>query len=92
MSSLTWNIYPTKNKLGGFFIHPTLFKGYISNVEFFTSAGKTYIVIGVTYDPVLNTHDVNCIVLGFNENEVNIKPLRQKIIATLQISKYVTSK
>jgi hypothetical protein len=72
VSSLTWNTIPRDDNTGGFFVHQAFFNGYISGVKFFTIYDTTYVVVGVYYDSVLDTHNVNSLVLRFNEDRVDI--------------------
>ncbi|RZC34014.1 uncharacterized protein BDFB_000847 [Asbolus verrucosus] len=77
VSSLTWNTIPRENSPGGFFLHQTFFTGYVSGVKFFTIGGRTYVVIGFYYNPVVDTHDMNCLVLRFNEDKTAIEEIQK---------------
>ncbi|XP_063929204.1 uncharacterized protein LOC135141748 [Zophobas morio] len=77
VSSLTWNLPPRENSTGGFFIHRGFFHGFISGVEFFTIYGRTYVVIGIYYDPVLDTHNADTLVLRFNGDKTELEEIQK---------------
>ncbi|XP_044256902.1 uncharacterized protein LOC123006464 [Tribolium madens] len=77
ISSLTWTVTPYGNNTGGFFIHRGFFNGYITGVKFFTIYGKTYIVVGIYYDPILETHAVDSLVLRFNQDQTKIEKVQR---------------
>ncbi|EFA11168.2 hypothetical protein TcasGA2_TC004775 [Tribolium castaneum] len=77
VSSLTWTTTPRGNNTGGFFIHRGFFTGYITGVKFFTIYGKTYIFVGISYDPISETHAVDSLVLRFNEDRTKIEQIQK---------------
>ncbi|KAG5899454.1 hypothetical protein JTB14_015307 [Gonioctena quinquepunctata] len=77
LSMMTWNTIPTAETNGSFFQYHSFFAGYISKVEFFTLENKTYAIIGRYYDPVLDSYDLDCTVIKFNENRMNATEIQK---------------
>ncbi|XP_066158230.1 reticulocyte-binding protein homolog 2a [Euwallacea fornicatus] len=66
-STMIWNTFSMEMDNGSFQTYPSYFKGYISDVKFFTSIkGVTYAIVAKYYDPIADTHDLNCSVFKFN--------------------------
>lgn len=70
ISTMTWSTATRGNITGSFYVHPTFFTGYISGAQFFTLNTITYAVIARYYDPVADTHELDCAVIQFNEQKV----------------------
>ncbi|CAG9759594.1 unnamed protein product [Ceutorhynchus assimilis] len=77
ISILAWNTSSTCNTSGCLNTYPYFFTGYISAVEFFTVNEITYAVIARYYDPVKDTHDLDCILLRFSENKTTVMEIQR---------------
>ncbi|CAH0562664.1 unnamed protein product [Brassicogethes aeneus] len=69
VTSVTWSTKSSAHRNGSFHIFNEFITGYVSGVEFFTIEGITYAVIGIYYDPVLDSHDVTSRVIRFDEDK-----------------------
>lgn len=47
--------------------------GYISGVEYFSIKNQIYVVACRYYDPVLDTHDLDCMVMKISKMTVSVK-------------------
>ncbi|XP_060516237.1 uncharacterized protein LOC132695789 [Cylas formicarius] len=66
VSTISWSTSPNRGESRTFISYPLIdVPGYISGVEFFTLNGKTYSVISQYYDPISDTHELDCVVLCF---------------------------
>uniref|UniRef100_A0AAR5PVR9 VWFD domain-containing protein n=1 Tax=Dendroctonus ponderosae TaxID=77166 RepID=A0AAR5PVR9_DENPD len=76
ISTLHWstrssNISDTTNT------YPVMFTGYLRAVEFFTLGGTTYAVLALYYDPITDTHDLNCTIIRFKDDKTSASEIQQ---------------
>ncbi|XP_066248865.1 uncharacterized protein fs(1)M3 [Euwallacea similis] len=70
ISTMVWSTSSKETDNGSFQAYPSHFRGYISDVKFFTSnKGVTYAIIAKYYDPIADTHDLNCSIFRFNDDK-----------------------
>lgn len=69
-SLLTWT--SEKDRYGGSYTQPFNISGYISDVAYFTIKTHVYVVICRYYDPVLDTHNLDCTVIRISRMTVGV--------------------
>ncbi|XP_056645403.1 uncharacterized protein LOC130450794 [Diorhabda sublineata] len=77
VSMVTWTKKTERNIPGVFYQYDKFLSGYISKVDFFSLNGKSYAVIGRYYDPVVDSYNLDCTVMRFDENRLTATDIQR---------------
>ncbi|KAK9890079.1 hypothetical protein WA026_008891 [Henosepilachna vigintioctopunctata] len=77
-TTLAWSTITPSKINRTLFSYQIDFNGYVSAVEYFTSKGITYIIVGKYYDPRADSYDLDFIVLKFDRNRETVREIQRQ--------------